>query len=124
LLCSSMGPKVEEQAEFLFRFVYHETLIATLKSLEVDPPQTTDFDNIYEDFKKQQVYGSLAAAMHLAQVENNIGIKTSQVSSSGASKRIFQSKLLGGVIGKGDPKVYKTSTPALRAKALIEKLVS
>ncbi len=55
LLCSSMGPKVEEQAEFLLRFVYHETLIGTLKSLECEAPKTTEFDNMMVDYKKHQV---------------------------------------------------------------------
>ena len=30
-----MGPKVEEQAEFLLRFLYYETLIKTMKALKV-----------------------------------------------------------------------------------------
>ena len=70
VLCSSMGPKVEEQAEFLLRFVYHETLISTLKSLDVVPPKSTEFDAMMEDFKKHQVYGALAAAMLLAKVQS------------------------------------------------------
>ena len=35
LFCASLGPKVVEQAEYLLRFVYHETLISTIKSLQI-----------------------------------------------------------------------------------------
>ena len=35
LFCASLGPKVVEQGEYLLRFVYHETLISTIKSLQI-----------------------------------------------------------------------------------------
>ncbi len=73
------------------------------------------------------MYGSIAAAMHLAEVAagNGGGVKQRAVrtTSGSTSKRVFQSKLLGGLVGKGDPKVYEASTPGLRAKALIAKLL-
>ena len=46
----------------------------------------------------------------------------SQKKSGG--RRVFNSKILGGVVGQGDPKVHAVSGPAQRAKALIEKLVA
>ena len=108
-----------------FRFVYHEALISALKSLDIEPPQSTDFNVIKEDFKKHQTYGILAGAMHLAKNcrpgkprNNNMG----QQKSGG--RRVFTSKILGGVVGQGDPKLYEKSGPAQRAKALIEKLVA
>ena len=122
LLCSSMGPKVEEQGEFLLRFVYHETLMSTMKSLGVDPPKNAEFDVIYADFKKQQAYGALAAAMHLAKLQS--GTATGGPRPRLGDKRVFQSKILGGVVGRGDPKVMEASGPALRARNLLEKLVS
>lgn len=118
LLCSALGPKVEEKADFLLRFVYHESLISTLKSLEVDPPKGADFDSIKAEYKKHQAYGILAAAMHLASFQGHASIKPK------VDKRVFQSKILGGVIGKGDPKIFENSGPSLRAYSLIEKLVS
>ena len=119
LLCSSMGPKVEEQGEFLLRFVYHETLIATLKSLGTELPKSIDFDGLMADFKKHKVFGSLSAAMHLAGKASG----QSNMGSKPTTKRVFKSKILGGIIGTGDPKIYETSTPSLRARALMEKLV-
>ena len=47
--------------------MYHEALISSLKSLDIEPPESTDFNVIKEDFKKHQAYGMLAAAIHLAQ---------------------------------------------------------
>ena len=118
LLCSSKGPKVEGKVEFLLRFVYHETLIATLKSLNVVPaPQSTGFDVIMADFKKQQAFGAIAAAMHLAKYQHSTFLRHR------VDKRVFKSNILGGNIGQGDPDVYETSGPTLRAKALMIKLV-
>jgi len=125
LLCSSLGPKVEEKGDFLLRFVYHEALISSLKSLDIEPPESTDFNVIKEDFKKHQAYGMLAAAIHLAQ-----NCRTGKSTNNGMSqqksggRRVFNSKILGGIVGQGDPKVYAVSGPAQRAKALIEKLVA
>ena len=118
LLCSSMGPKVEEKGEFLLRFVYHETLISTMKSLGIEPPKSTDFEVINADFKKHQAYGSLAAAMHLAKLSGFGFGKIRQ------DKRVFQSKILGGVLGHGDPKVMEASVPSYRCRDLLEKLVN
>ena len=89
--------------------------------MDVEPPQSTDFNVIKEDFKKHQTYGILAAAIHLAQncrPKNN----TNQQKSGG--RRVFNSKILGGIVGQGDPKLNEISGPAQRAKALIEKLVA
>ena len=35
--------------------------------MDIEPPESTDFNVIKEDFKKHQAYGMLAAAIHLAQ---------------------------------------------------------
>lgn len=121
LLCSSMGPKVEEKGEFLLRFVYHETLISTMKSLGIEPPKSTDFDVINADFKKHQAYGSLAAAMHLAKLS---GSGSGSGRNRAGDKRVFQSKILKGVLGRGDPKIMEASGPSLRARDLLEKLVN
>ena len=93
-----------------------------MKSLDVEPPQSTDFNVIKEDFKKHQAYGILAAAIHLAK---NCRPKhnTNQQKTAGG-RRVFTSKILGGIVGQGDPKFYEVSGPAQRAKALIEKLVA
>ena len=123
LLCSSMGPKIEEQGEFLLRFVYHETLISTMKSLGVDPPKNAEFDVIYADFKKHQAYGALAAAMHLAKLQGG-SASTGGPRPRLGDKRVFQSKILGGILGQGDPKIMEASGPSLRARNLLEKLVA
>ena len=118
LICTSIGPKVEEQGEFLLRFVYHETLISTLKSLKIDPPKATDFNVMMAAFKKHQAYGALAAAMNLVKL-------TKKPANPGGTsgKRVFNSSILGGVIGSGDPKVYEASAPLYRAQALMEKIL-
>ena len=68
--------------------------------MDIEPPQSTDFNVIKEDFKKHQTYGILAGAMHLAKncrpakPRNN---NMAQQKSGG--RRVFTSKILGGVVG-------------------------
>ena len=120
LLCSCIGPKVEEKGDFLLRFVYHESLISSLKSLDVTPPKETDFDVMKADFKKHQTYGILAAAMNLAQSQT--GSQTAPRPKT--TKKVFESKILGGVVGQGDPKLNQISDPNARIISLMEKLVA
>lgn len=120
LLSSTIAAAIEDKGDFLLRFVYHETLISTLKSLGLDPPPNCQYDVMKADFKKYQAYGALAGAIHLANGSNKAIKKSKPV----INKRVFQSKILGGMIGKGDPEVYETSGPELRAQALIENLVN
>ncbi len=121
LICSSLGPKIDEKGDFLLRFVYHETLMATFKSLGVEPPKSADFDNMKADYKKHQAYGIVASAIHLSNKKSPGGVASAKQKK--VEKRVFQSKIIGGVVGKGDPKVYEVAAPSSRIKSLIEKLV-
>jgi hypothetical protein len=53
--------------------------------LDIEPPESTDFNVIKEDFKKHQAYGMLAAAIHLAQ-----NCKTGRISKRMSCKQFFQ----------------------------------
>ena len=66
------------------------------------------------------VRNSFLHLLHKTGKSTNNGM--SQQKSGG--RRVFNSKILGGVVGQGDPKLFAVSGPAQRAKALIEKLVA
>ena len=129
----TMGPKVEEQAEFLLRFVYYETLVRTLKGLKVNPEITfiPTYDDLKTDFKAKELYGSLAGAMFLVGVSPDLlgsgmdggDSKNRSFNKKSSGKRVFESKIVGQ-IGKTDKRVYEASSPALRAKALIRKSIN
>ena len=74
------------------------------------------------DFKKHQVYGALAAAIFLAK-RTKTQYKTPTNVGGSSGKRVFESTILGGVIGQGDPKIYEDSAPLYRAQALIRKII-
>ena len=128
-----MGPKVEEQAEFLLRFVYYETLVRTLKGLKVNPDITfiPTYDDLKTDFKAKELYGCLAGAMFLVGVSPDLRIsgmdggdsKNRAFNKRSSGKRVFESKIVGQM-GKTDKRVYEASSPALRAKALIRKAMN
>ncbi len=130
----SMGPKLEEQAEFLLRFVYYETMVKTLLSLAINPEVTTiiSFEQLRKDFKTKEVYGCLSGAMYLVGMPELLGGPGGGGASGGADqpmrrapgKRVFQSKIVGGQIGSMDQKIYDSSSPALRAKELIRRALN
>ena len=51
--------------------------------MDIEPPESTDFNVIKEDFKKHQAYGMLAAAIHLAQ-----NCKTGRVTERMSRKKV------------------------------------
>ena len=130
------------------KIVHSATIFILCPLLPIEPPANTEFEAILKDFKKQEGYGALAAAMFLARgakkplqvgrkypffsylftlyvyiicQQNNINIIIDFLGNSG--KRVFKSSILGGVIGQGDPKVYEKSAPLLRAQALVQKII-
>ena len=129
----TMGPKVEEQAEFLFRFVYYENLVKTLKMLKVNPEITfiPTYDELKNDFKAKELYGCLAGAMFLVGASPDLlgsgtdggDSKNRAFNKRSSGKRVFESKIVG-LIGKTDKRVYEASSPALRAKSLICKAMN
>ena len=46
--------------------IVHSATIFILCPLPIEPPSNTEFEAILKDFKKQEGYGALAAAMFLA----------------------------------------------------------
>ena len=86
LLSAAAGPRVLDKTDFLLRYVYYETLTATLRSLgcvkyittlrkdnfdaffhRCDPVSVfADFNGFADDFRKRQAAGWLAGAISLA----------------------------------------------------------
>ena len=134
LMATTMGPKIEQQGEYLLRFEYHETLAKTMKALGAGQ-SVIPYDTLKKDYKKKEVYGCLAGAMYLASL---VGPQTASavVTRRASGKRVFESKILGRQIGnatKGadaskdgkDPKVttYNEAAPARRALVLCERVL-
>ncbi len=88
-----------------------------------------DFDSLKKDFKSKETYGALAGAMYLAEIGGKMPIRARGSGTRVSGKRSFTSKLLGSYSSGKEEPVEKHeevlgSTPASRAKALIEKIVS
>ena len=64
---TAVDDRVDDQTEFLSRFVYFEALSACLRSLGAPEP---DFDDFKKDFKKLELFGCLAGAILLAMEVN------------------------------------------------------
>ena len=151
LFCIGMGQKVEEQAEFLLRFVYYETLASLARSLGAAKSAVPEYEQLRKDFKKKHAYGCLAAGMHLAGAAKPGGARPSagaggsgsgtptQIFKRASGKSVFVSKFLGqmGPSGPPQPKPEAQQTvrpgaqqqqqpqgPATRAKILLERALS
>ena len=132
MLCIGMSAKIEEQTEFLLRFVYYENLAGTLKSLGVDP-KVIEYETLWKEFKKKQVYGCLMGAMYLAG-SNITSTSSNPVMNArrATGKRVFESKLVGRIGGlpqqpaKAPAKSTQevSSAPSVRAKALVLKALT
>ena len=128
LLATAMGPKVEEQIEFLLRFVYHETLAATMASLGVDRSNVPDYDALRKEYKKKSVFGCLAGAMYLA-AGPTAGAAGNKAGSGNrdprGGNRVFESKIMGrfgsGKMGKVAVAVHEAANPKLRALTLVQR---
>ena len=121
LFATAMGPKIEEQSEFLLRFVYYETLAGVMKMFDFDATKIIPYETLFSDFKDKRLYGCLAGSMFLAE---EYGPKHSKLSGPRrGEKRVFKSKLIGQTVGNTDPETYKSAAPSLRAKTLMEKAV-
>merc|ERR1712226_286977 len=134
LFGTSLGPEIQNRAQFLLRFVYHETLTATLQALKVSPRDIIEFEDLQEEFKRTDTVGRLASAMHLAMLSKpgNISVVRKPTAPIGSQKS-FYSKILGGHIG-GDQSPSKntkvvaqkneeaSSSPPLRALELVRDL--
>ena len=134
LFGTSLGPEIQNRAQFLLRFVYHETLTATLQALKVNPRDIIEFEDLQEEFKRTDTVGRLASAMHLAMLSKpgNISVVRKPTAPIGSQKS-FYSKILGGHIG-GEQSTSKntkvvaqkneetSSSPPLRALELVRDL--
>lgn len=121
-----LGPKIDDQAEFLLRFVYYENLAASLKLLGADR-NVLSFDDLFKEFKKLNTYGCLVGCMHLAHQTPSVGSPFVSSNSSnhtnGDGQRGFESKILGWM-GSVPQAVYKASEPSLRIKELMKKALN
>lgn len=83
-----------------------------------------DFDTLKKDFKSKETYGALSGAMHLAEIGGSVNIRPTGNRATGS--RSFTSKFIGNFSSVNEESVEKAadSTPATRAKQLIEKIVS
>ena len=139
LFGTSLGPEIKNRAQFLLRFIYHETLTSTLQALKVDQRDIIEFEDLQAEFKRTDTFGKLAAAMHLAMLTkpgqlNMVKKPTSQLDRKPVgSQKSFYSKILGGHIGgnqssvtnakAGAQKNEETSlSPPLRALELVRDL--
>ena len=142
LFGTSLGPEIQNRAQFLLRFVYHETLTATLQALKVNPRDIIEFDDLQSEFKRTDTFGRLASAMHLAKLtkpgELTIEHKPTSILNRKpvGTQKSFYSKILGGHIGGNQPSVNNekvatppaqanvemSSSPALRALELVQDL--
>jgi len=142
LFGTSLSPEIQNRAQFLLRFVYHETLTATLTALKVNPRDIIEFDDLQSEFKRTDTFGRLASAMHLAKLtkpgELTMENKPTSILNRkpvGTQKSVY-SKILGGHIGGNQPSVINekvaapaaqtneevSSSPALRALELVQDL--
>ena len=134
LFGTSLGPEIQNRAQFLLRFVYHETLTATLQALKVNPRDIIEFEDLQEEFKRTDTFGRLASAMHLAMLSKpgQISVVRKPAAPQGSQKS-FYSKILGGHIGGNQSPSKNTkvvaqkneeasSSPALRALELVRDL--
>lgn len=139
-MSTSLGDQVVNQADFLLRFIYHETLVSTLKYLKIDPPKNIiEFEVMQNEFKERAAFGILSGAMYLAdmvsspQTLNKPIQRDSKSGKKSSGKRVFHSKILGGTIGssrggsdsspKGETAAATISTPESMVFQLVHKLI-
>ncbi len=131
---AAVGDRVDDQTEFLVRFVYFESLSANLRALGV--ADAVDFDSFRKSFRKLQVFGCLTGAMLLGEKisppRGGAPAPAPQRSNStngapapsygtplrrATGKRVFESKI-AGKFGSGPaqpaPVKASSSSPAAR----------
>ena len=100
LLNTSLDSDIESQTDFLLRFVYHQTLVSTLRALNISFEQIVDVDELVKEFKRTQVFGRLAASMHIAGLVLPSSNRKTEVAKRKEPKtNVSYSKILGGPIG-------------------------
>lgn len=106
LFGTSLGAEIQNRANFLLRFVYHETLTYTMQSLKVNSKDIIEFEDLQKEFKRTETFGKLASAMHLAlnTEPKHMSIVRKQNPTTGSQKGVY-SKILGGSIGGGTSNV-------------------
>ena len=132
LFGTTLGPELQNRADFLLRFVYHETLASTLKALRVNPRHLMDFEEVQKEFKRIETFGKLASAMYFAgkfQPES-MDVVTKKIETGKRSS--FYSKILKGNIGGeepakeevklGDDKQQNVLSPSIKAFNLVHNL--
>ena len=139
LFGTSLGPEIQNRVQFLLRFVYHETLTATLQALKVNQNDIIEFEDLQAEFKRTENFGRLASSMHLAMMSKpgklSMASKPTAISQTKpmGSQKSFYSKILGGHIGGDQNSANNTkvivqkneeipSSPPLRALELVKDL--
>ena len=145
LFCTAVGDRVDDQTEFLTRFIYWEALSSALRSLGI--PNATDFDSFKQTFRKLQVFGCLTGAMRLAEIlsppkkgatasaarrpqSTGGGFAGGVPTRRATGKKVFESKI-AGKFGSGRPSSTASASsstprleltgPMLRIKELLER---
>ncbi len=130
LFCLGVAaPGVEEQTEFLLRFVYYETLATAMRALGVPQASIVDYNDLKKDFKKKHLFGCLAAGMYFASKASPVGATTNPSSSAArrSGGRVIESKLVGKIEPVEKPKEREkpaATGPAQRAMALLTRAVA
>jgi len=96
---NSSGANLSRE-DFLFRFVYHETLVSTLKQLGVRN-DIIGYDEIKTEKQKQTLYGLIeSASLLLTENTGSTTAKRARVTMQPIKARRIESKILGEFVPK------------------------
>merc|ERR1719342_1031519 len=108
---NSSGANLSRE-DFLFRFVYHETLVSTLKQLGVRN-DIIGYDEIKTEKQKQTLYGLIeSASLLLGESSGSTTAKRTRVTGQPMKATRIQSKILGEFVPKeSNKKATGNGTP-------------